>query len=115
MRLKQGLKALLRHLTVRYQERTGQNEEPGGPHPREGRRCPEGRPGIGSQLLGHIGVKKAVWLKTMTKWTATPESAIEKAINGVDDMVGGKTLEDLESWRNARLISLYNLLRDQKD
>jgi len=51
----------------------------------------------------------------MTKWTATPESAIEKAINGVDDMVGGKTLEDLESWRNARLISLYNLLRDQKD
>jgi len=30
-------------------------------------------------------------------------------------MVGVKTLEELESWRDERLISLYKLLWDQKD
>lgn len=73
-----------------------------------------GKGGI-EYLMRHIGVKKAAWLETMAKWTVTPESAIEKAINGVDDMVGGKTLEELESWRDGRLISLYKLLWDQKN
>ena len=72
-----------------------------------------GKGGI-EYLMRHIGVKKAVWLETMAKWTVTPEPAIEKAIKGVDDMVGGKTLEDLETWRDGRLISLYKLLWDQK-
>jgi len=73
-----------------------------------------GKGGI-EYLMRHIGVKKAAWLETMAKWTVTPESAIEKAINGVDDMVGRKTQEELESWRDGRLISLYKLLWDQKD
>ena len=73
-----------------------------------------GKGGI-EYLMRHIGVKKAAWLETMAKWTVTPESAIERAINGVDDMVGGKTLEELESWRDKRLISLYKLLWDQKE
>jgi 3-hydroxypropionate dehydrogenase (NADP+) len=73
-----------------------------------------GKGGI-EYLMRHIGVKKTAWLETMAKWTVTPESAIERAINGVDDMVGGKTLEELESWRDARLISLYKLLWDKQD
>ena len=68
-----------------------------------------GKGGI-EYLMRHIGVKKAAWLETMAKWTVTPESAIEKAIKGVDDMVDGKTLEELESWRDGRLISIYKLL-----
>jgi len=73
-----------------------------------------GKGGI-EYLMRHIGVKKAAWLETMAKWTVTPESAVEKAIKGVDDMIGGKSLEELESWRDGRLISLYKLLWDQED
>lgn len=72
-----------------------------------------GKGGI-EYLMRHIGVKKAAWLETMAEWTVTPESAIKKAIKGVDEMVGGKTLEELESWRDDRLISLYKLLWDQQ-
>ncbi len=61
-------------------------------------------------LMRHIGVKKAAWLETMAKWTVTPESAVEKAIKGVEDMVGGKPLEELEAWRDKRLAKLLKLL-----
>jgi hypothetical protein len=50
----------------------------------------------------------------MAKWTVTPESAIEKAIDGVDDMVGDRSLEELEGWRDRHLIVLYNLLWKKK-
>ena len=68
-----------------------------------------GKGGI-EYLMRHIGVKKAAWLETMANWTVTPESAIQKAIKGVDEMTQGKTLEELESWRDERLISLFKLL-----
>jgi len=68
-----------------------------------------GKGGI-EYLMRHIGVRKADWLETMAKWTVTPESAITKAINGVNDMVGQNTTEELERWRDEHLISLYNLL-----
>lgn len=61
-------------------------------------------------LIRHIGVKKAAWLETMAKWTVTPESAVEKAIKGVQDMVGGKPPEELEAWRDERLAKLLKLL-----
>ncbi len=61
-------------------------------------------------LMRHIGVKKAAWLETMAKWTVTPESAVEKAIKGVQDMVGGKPLDELEAWRDERLAKLLKLL-----
>jgi 3-hydroxypropionate dehydrogenase (NADP+) len=68
-----------------------------------------GKGGI-EYLIRHIGMSKASWLRTMAKWTVTPESAIEKAIEGVEEMVGDKTLEELEEWRDRHLIALYNLL-----
>lgn len=68
-----------------------------------------GKGGI-EYLMRHIGASKASWLETMAKWTVTPESAIEKAVEGVDEMVGDKTLEELEGWRDRHLIALYNLL-----
>lgn len=68
-----------------------------------------GKGGI-EYLMRHIGVKKEEWLKTMAKWTETPESAIQKAVDGVDEMVGNKSLEELEEWRDKHLISLNQLL-----
>jgi 3-hydroxypropionate dehydrogenase (NADP+) len=61
-------------------------------------------------LMRHIGASKTSWLETMATWTNTPESAIEKAIEGVDEMVGGKPLEELEAWRDERLAKLLGLL-----
>ncbi len=72
-----------------------------------------GKGGI-EYLMRHIGESKASWLETMAKWTVTPESAIEKAIDGVDDMVGDRSLEELEGWRDRHLIALYNLLWKKK-
>jgi len=45
-----------------------------------------GKGGI-EYLMRHIGVKKAEWLETMATWTMQPESVIQKAVEGVDDMV----------------------------
>ena len=72
-----------------------------------------GKGGI-EYLMRHIGVSKASWLETMAKWTATPESAIEKAIEGVDEMVGARSRGELEDWRDRYLIALYKLLWTKK-
>lgn len=68
-----------------------------------------GKGGI-EYLMRHIGVKKAAWLETMAKWTVTPESAVEKAVEGVEEMVSGKTLEELERWRDGYLVALNKLV-----
>ena len=63
-------------------------------------------------LIRHIGVPKASWLETMAKWTVTPESAVEKAVRGVAEMgiVRERSMEDLERWRDERLVELLRLL-----
>ncbi|MCW3979706.1 MAG: 3-hydroxyacyl-CoA dehydrogenase family protein [Candidatus Bathyarchaeota archaeon] len=61
-------------------------------------------------LMRHIGASKSTWLETMAEWTVTPESVIEKAIQGVNEMVGDKPLEELEAWRDERLVELLKLL-----
>ena len=68
-----------------------------------------GKGGI-EYLMRHIGVSKAEWLKTMAKWNEMPETVIQKAIDGVNDMVGEKPLEELEAWRDRYLLSLNKLL-----
>ena len=68
-----------------------------------------GRGGI-EYLMRHIGGSKSKWLESMAKWTETPESAIQKAITGVNDMVGDKSLDELEAWRDKHLLALNKLL-----
>ena len=72
-----------------------------------------GKGGI-EYLMRHIGVKKAEWLETMATWTMQPESVIQKAVEGVDDMVGSTGLEELEAKRDENLIALNKLLWDGK-
>jgi 3-hydroxypropionate dehydrogenase (NADP+) len=68
-------------------------------------------------LMRHIGVKKAKWLESMAKWTHTPESAIQKAVKGVNEMelVKNKNLEELEAWRDEQLVTLIRLLWSQNE
>ena len=68
-----------------------------------------GKGGI-QYLMDHIGVKKEEWLKDMAQWTEFPDSVKQKAVDGVDDMVGGMSLEELEAWRDKYLIALNKLL-----
>jgi 3-hydroxypropionate dehydrogenase (NADP+) len=68
-----------------------------------------GKGGI-KYLMDHIGVKKQEWLKDMAQWTEFPESVKAKAVDGVNDMVGDMSLEELEAWRDQKLIALNKLL-----
>lgn len=72
-----------------------------------------GKGGI-EYIMRHIGVKKAEWLETAATWTTQPESVIQKAVDGVDDMVGATALEELEAKRDEYLIALNKLLWDGK-
>jgi len=71
-----------------------------------------GGPGGLEYLMRHIGPAKSEWLESMAKWTSTPESAVEKAIKGVCEMeiVHEKSFEELEKWRDEKLVQLLKLL-----
>lgn len=73
-----------------------------------------GKGGI-KYLMDHIGVKKQEWLKDMAQWTEFPESVKAKAVDGVNDMVGDMSLEELEAWRDQNLIALNKLLWSGKN
>jgi 3-hydroxypropionate dehydrogenase (NADP+) len=61
-------------------------------------------------IMDHIGVSKAEWLKTMAQWTEYPDTVKETAVEGVREMVGDTSLEELEAWRDQYLIALNKLL-----
>jgi len=65
-------------------------------------------------LMRHIGGSKEAWLETMAKWTVTPDSAVEKAIRGVAEIVGERSMEELERWRDESLVELMRLLRPRR-
>ncbi len=66
-----------------------------------------GRGGI-EYLLKHIDVSKAKWLETMAKWTETPESAVQKAIEGVHKLssVKNHSYDELEEWRDDLMVDI---------
>jgi len=72
-----------------------------------------GKGGI-EYLMHHIDVSKAKWLETMAKWTETPETAVEKAIKGVREttLVKKHNLEELEEWRDNRLVDILKSRRE---
>jgi 3-hydroxypropionate dehydrogenase (NADP+) len=76
-----------------------------------------GGPGGIEYLMRHIGASKSTWLETMAKWTVTPESAVENAIRGVAEMdiVRWKSFEELERWRDEKLVELLKLLWTNDD
>ena len=71
-----------------------------------------GGPGGLEYLMRHIGPAKSEWLESMANWTVTPEPAIERAISGVGEMklVREKPFEELEKWRDERLVRLLKIL-----
>jgi len=72
-----------------------------------------GKGGIG-HLMRHIGVTKAAWLETMARWAQPSKTEEEKAVRGVEGMTGGRPVEELERWRDERLVSILKLLREKR-
>jgi len=72
-----------------------------------------GKGGI-EYLLRHIDVSKAKWLETMAKWTETPDSAVEKAVQGVHEMklVKEHNYEELEDWRDKTMVDILRSRRN---
>ena len=72
-----------------------------------------GKGGI-EYLMRHIDVSKAKWLETMAEWTETPESAVEKAVEGVKKLASVKdhSFDELEEWRDKLLV---DILKSRKD
>ena len=75
-----------------------------------------GKGGI-EYLMRHIDVSKAKWLETMAKWTETPETAVEKAIDGVYelDSVRNHTYDELEVWRDSQLVDILKSRKVHSD
>ena len=73
-----------------------------------------GKGGI-EYLLRHIDVSKAKWLETMAKWTETPDSAVEKAVQGVHEMklVKEHNYEELEDWRDKTMVDILRSRRKE--
>jgi 3-hydroxypropionate dehydrogenase (NADP+) len=71
-----------------------------------------GKGGI-EYLMRHIDISKAKWLESMAKWTETPETAVEKAIKGIHEttLVKKHNLEELEEWRDNRLVDILESRR----
>jgi 3-hydroxypropionate dehydrogenase (NADP+) len=74
-----------------------------------------GKGGI-EYLMRHIDVSKAKWLETMAKWTETPESAVEKAVKGVQELASVKdhSFDELEEWRDNLLVGILKSRREYR-
>lgn len=75
-----------------------------------------GKGGI-EYLLKHIDVSKAKWLETMANWTETPESAVQKAIEGVHELLSVKShsYDELEEWRDDLIVDILKSRNKRED
>ena len=51
----------------------------------------------------------------METWTTIPPSAVKKVVNGVNEMdiVLTKTIEEINKWRDEKLIRILKILRSE--
>jgi len=68
-----------------------------------------GKGGI-EHFIDHIGENKRRLWKDMACWTIIPEQAKEVLSKGVQEEMQGKTIEELERWRDEKLVGLLKLI-----
>ena len=63
-------------------------------------------------LIEHLGKKYSEYWRDMAKWVSIPDSAAEKAIEGIKEMqlVRSKSFQELIEWRDEKLVALLKLL-----
>jgi len=70
-----------------------------------------GRGGI-EWFIKHLGPAFETWWSSMSNWTSFPPLAAKKLVEGVKEEAGTRSLEELCSWRNDKLVSILKIISD---
>lgn len=61
-------------------------------------------------FIDHIGQRKKELWKDMASWTQLPAEAKQTLAEGIQEEVGGRTICELEKWRDEKLASLLKII-----
>ena len=68
-----------------------------------------GKGGI-EHFIEHIGESKRRLWEDMASWTAIPDEAKEVLSKGIKEETEGRTFQDIEQWRDEKLIDLLQVI-----
>ena len=68
-----------------------------------------GKGGI-EHFIEHIGEKKRQLWEDMASWTTIPDKAKKVLSKGIEQETRGKTIPEIEQWRDEKLISLLQVI-----
>ncbi len=68
-----------------------------------------GKGGI-EHFIEHIGENKRRLWEDMASWTTIPDEAKEVLSKGIQEEIQGKTIQEIEQWRDEKLIGLLQLI-----
>ena len=57
-------------------------------------------------FIDHLGPALTQWWEDMNTWTTVPEGAVEVLEKGLQEAMHGKSIADLCSWRDKKLVEL---------
>ena len=61
-------------------------------------------------FFNHFGPQIETWLKDMAAWTTIPDDARKEVLRQMDESLNGRTIEELERWRDERLQKVLKTL-----
>jgi carnitine 3-dehydrogenase len=63
-----------------------------------------------ASFIDHLGPAFEVWWKNLADWTSLPAEAKDVLIKGLAEETGGRNLQELNQWRDAKLIKLLKTI-----
>ena len=66
-------------------------------------------------FIDHIGASFEEYWKGMAAWTQIPEAAKRAIVSGVKDYVGGRSLSNLNTWRDEKLARVIQAAHGGRD
>jgi carnitine 3-dehydrogenase len=63
-------------------------------------------------FIDHLGPAFEQWWKSMDTWTSLPPEAKNILVEGVKEELRGKTLSEINQWRDNNLIKLLKLIQE---
>lgn len=65
-------------------------------------------------FVKHLGPALSEWWTDMRAWTEIPPGAVDALDAGLRDAMKGRTIAELETWRDERLVRLLGLMGDDR-
>ncbi len=69
-----------------------------------------GGPGGYEYFIEHVGTAFSKYWQTMSTWTEIPEEARKTVIDGIEESIRGKTLSELQAWRDEKMAKLLKVI-----